>query len=87
MLELKYIRNNRDKVTRGLDAKRVEVDLERLLELDEQRRSLLVEVEQLKAQRNQANQKIKQAGGGKPDQEGRPGVVRRKSGREDRRQG
>ncbi|MEA2062479.1 MAG: serine--tRNA ligase [Gemmatimonadota bacterium] len=66
MLELKYIRNNAEGVARALEAKQVEPDLDSLLALDKERRSLLAEVESLKARRNKANQQIKNAGG-KPD--------------------
>ena len=68
MLELKFIRENREKVTRGLADKGVEADLDSLLELDEKRRSLLAQSEQLKAQRNKANQAIsRRKAGSKPD--------------------
>ena len=70
MLDLKYIRQNREAVERGVANKRVAVDFDRLLALDEQRRSLLARSESLKAERNQANQEIaaarKQGG---PDRE------------------
>ena len=68
MLEMKFIRENREEIARGLAKKGVEADLDRLIELDEQRRSLLAQSEQLKARRNKANQAIpRQKGGGKPD--------------------
>jgi len=68
MLEMKFIRENREEVARGLAKKGVEADLDRLIELDEQRRSLLAQSEQLKARRNKANQAIpRQKGGGRPD--------------------
>ncbi len=69
MLDLKFIRQNRELVERGIASKRVKIDLARLLELDEKRRGLLVGSESLKARRNQANQEIanakKQGGPGK----------------------
>jgi len=68
MLELKFIRENRDQVARGLAAKGVEADLDRLLELDSRRRKLLADAEQLRAQRNKVNQAVsRRKGGGKPD--------------------
>ncbi len=69
MLDLKFIRQNRELVEQGIANKRVKIDFARLLELDEKRRGLLVGSESLKAERNQANQEIanakKQGGPGK----------------------
>lgn len=70
MLDIKYIRQNREAVERGVADKRVKIDFDRLLELDEKRRELLASSEKLKAERNQANQEIaaaKKSGG--PDKE------------------
>jgi seryl-tRNA synthetase len=68
MMDLKFIRENREKVAGGLALKGVDCDLNRLLELDELRRELLAAAEQLKAQRNKTNQAIsKSKAGGKPD--------------------
>ena len=68
MLDLKFIRQNPEKVAAGLAAKRVEVDIPALLALDEQRRELLASSESLKAERNRANLEIGAAKkGGKPD--------------------
>lgn len=58
MLDLKWIRENTEKVRNGLAAKNTPFDLDRLLKLDQQRRRLLAEVEQLKSQRNNANDAI-----------------------------
>ncbi len=58
MLDLKYIRENTDKVKAGLEAKRVQLDLGRLLKLDGDRRSLIMELDELKAQKNAANEEI-----------------------------
>ena len=49
MMDLKFIRENREKVAEGLALKGVECDLSRLLELDELRRDLLAAAEKLKA--------------------------------------
>ena len=68
MLDLKFIRNNLEEVREGLKLKRAKIDLDKILELDLERRSLLAESESMKAERNQVNQKIKEAGG-KPDPE------------------
>ena len=58
MLDLKFIRENPDLVRQGLSAKGVSVDLEALLQHDADRRAYLKEAEDLKALRNQANDKI-----------------------------
>ena len=58
MLDLRFIRDNPDKVKAGLEARRAKADLNRLLELDSQRRKLLVELEDLKAKKNIANDEI-----------------------------
>jgi seryl-tRNA synthetase len=58
MLDLKFIRENADKVRAGLETKRVKIDLDRLLKLDSDRRGLLVEIDSLKAQKNAANDEI-----------------------------
>ena len=51
MLDIKLIRENPDKIKAGLKAKEVDCDelIDRILELDEQRRTLLQQTEALKA--------------------------------------
>ncbi|MBI3312606.1 MAG: serine--tRNA ligase [Candidatus Omnitrophica bacterium] len=58
MLDLKWIRENPELVRAGLAAKNVKVDLDELLRLDREKRTLLKEVEDLKAKRNRANDEI-----------------------------
>mgnify|MGYP001249976286 CR=1 FL=1 len=58
MLDLKFIRENPEIVKKGISAKGVDFDLDALLALDSRRRSLLKEVEELKAQRNETNNQI-----------------------------
>ena len=53
MLDIKYIRENPEKVKKGAEDKGVKVDIGRVLELDEERRKMLVEIEQKRAERNQ----------------------------------
>ncbi|MCE5270914.1 serine--tRNA ligase [bacterium] len=68
MLDLRFIRQNPELVARGVAAKRVKIDLDELLRLDDQRRNLLAQSESLKAERNQANQRMAESKkGGKPD--------------------
>jgi seryl-tRNA synthetase len=62
MIDLKLIRKDKDAVKKGLARKGVETaEVDALLELDAQRRSLLQEVEALKAERNKANDEISKA--------------------------
>lgn len=58
MLDLKFIRENPEQVAKGLSAKGVTINLQKLLSLDVERRALLQEVEALKAKRNSANDEI-----------------------------
>lgn len=58
MLDLKFIRENPEKVRQGILAKAIPADLDRLLLLDRERRKLLQEVECLKQERNRANDEI-----------------------------
>ena len=58
MLDLKRIRTDPEKVRRLLTLKHNTADLDRLLRIDEERRSLLVRVEGLKRERNEASEEI-----------------------------
>ncbi|AMV65477.1 Seryl-tRNA synthetase [Pediococcus damnosus] len=68
MLDLKEIRNNTDYVkerlgTRGIDPK----DIDKLLKMDQQRRNLIVESENLKKTRNEVSDQISQLKRNKED--------------------
>ncbi len=52
MLDIQFIRDNPDAVAANARAKGYEVDVKALLKVDEQRRELITEVENLRAQRN-----------------------------------
>lgn len=58
MLDLRFIRDNADKIKAGLQAKRATVNLDDLLKFDTQRRQLIVELDDLKSQKNSANDEI-----------------------------
>ena len=58
MLDLKFVRSNPEAVREGMRKKRVEAPLDELLDLDEQRRRELFQVEQLKNERNQNSQQV-----------------------------
>lgn len=58
MLDLKFVRQNPEVVREALINKGVEVDLDRILALDVERRQILNEVEQLKARRNEVSKQV-----------------------------
>lgn len=58
MLDIKFIRDNQDKVRKAIADKRLDVDLDQLLDLDTKRRSLLTELESLQATKNQVSKEI-----------------------------
>ncbi len=66
MLDISFIRDNKEKVQKTAKDKGVEVDVERLLELDDQRRELIIKVEGLRERRNEH---AKTMGQSKPTQE------------------
>lgn len=61
MLDIKFIRNNPDKVKEGCRKKQVKVDIDRLLEVDKKRRELLQAIEDMRAKKNRGNEEIKAA--------------------------
>ncbi len=58
MLDIKYIRENADKVKKAIADKRIDLDLEELLDFDSQRRDLLTELESLSATKNQVSKNM-----------------------------
>jgi seryl-tRNA synthetase len=60
MLDPKFIRENLEKVEEAIRKKRVEVDLQRWLTLDEKRRELQQKLESKRAEQNEASKKIAQ---------------------------
>ena len=58
MLDIKLIREETEKVKAALSRRKEEIDIDRVLALDETRRSLLFEAEQLKAKQNEVSKKI-----------------------------
>ena len=58
MLDLKFLRQNRERVEAGVALKGVTVDLARFYSIEERRLALLHETEQLKARRNSASEEI-----------------------------
>ena len=58
MLDIKFIRQNAELVKDAVKKKYMDVDVNRLIELDKQRRKLITESETLKAQQNKLLEKI-----------------------------
>lgn len=58
MLDIKFIRENPELIKEGAVRKRIKIDIDRLLEVDEERRKLLQESDSLKAEKNEASQAI-----------------------------
>ena len=56
MVDIKFIRENSEKVKGGALSKNIDIDVSRILELDEKFRSLDIEVQNLRAERNKAAQ-------------------------------
>lgn len=61
MHSIKFIRENEQIVKQCLDLKRSDVDLAEILDIDFKRRTLIQEVESLKAERNKVNNEISQS--------------------------
>lgn len=58
MLDIKFIRENPEKVKTALKNRNLTINLDELLELDRQRKVLLLEVEEMKRKRNLASDEI-----------------------------
>lgn len=57
MLDINYIRENINKVKKAIEGRKADVDLDKLLKLDEERRDLISKVDELRARRNEAAKK------------------------------
>ena len=58
MLDITFIRKNKDLVKEGAKKKCIEVDIDRLLLVDEERRKLLASVEEKRAEQNNATARV-----------------------------
>lgn len=63
MLDIKFIRENKDLVAGAAKKKRLEFDVSRLVEIDDRRRELLVSIEEKRAEQNAASLEIVRASG------------------------
>ena len=63
MIDIKYIRDNKESVMDGLRKKKCQIDIGKLIDLDEKRRELIQRSEHLKAEQNEASKKIAKLSG------------------------
>lgn len=56
MPDINYLKENKEKVLKAVKAKKIDVDLEKVLTLDDERREVLRQVEILRAKRNEASE-------------------------------
>ncbi|MBI2042607.1 MAG: serine--tRNA ligase [Candidatus Nealsonbacteria bacterium] len=61
MLDIKFIRQNPDKVKEGIAKKQAKVDIDRLLELDAKKKALTKKIEDLKSEQNKISKGVKEA--------------------------
>ena len=79
MLDIKFIRENKDIVAAGAKKKHIDVDLDRLLTLDDKRRELQLSLDRKRAEQNVASEQIASA---KNDAD-RQGIISRMQGLKD----
>lgn len=63
MLDIKYIRENAEKIKEAAKNKNIKIDIDQLLKIDEKRRQLIQKLDELRASKNELS---KQGKGGKP---------------------
>lgn len=61
MLDIKFIRENKEAIKKTIKNKHIDLDLDKLLGLDEKRLDLLKEMEKLQAEKNELNNSMKKA--------------------------
>ncbi len=66
MLDIKYIRENKKAIQKAADNKRIDLDVNELLDVDEERREVLTKIDDLRAKRNELAGQLKK---GKPSAE------------------
>lgn len=57
MVDINFIRENKEQFKKAVTDKRIDLDIEKLLEVDEKRREFIVKVDALRQQRNEAAEK------------------------------
>ncbi len=63
MLDIKFIRENREVIKEASRKKCLDFNIDELIEIDEKRREILQKVENLRAEQNEANEKVKNLAG------------------------
>jgi seryl-tRNA synthetase len=63
MLDIKFIKENKDLIKEGARKKRIEFDVDKLIEVDDKRRALLSRIEEKRAEQNAASLEIVKAMG------------------------
>ncbi|GLX69825.1 serine--tRNA ligase [Paenibacillus glycanilyticus] len=58
MLDIKWIRNNQERIQTVADQKRIKISVSELMEADDRRRALMQQIEELRQERNQTIQQI-----------------------------
>lgn len=58
MLNIKFIRENKEQIIEGLKAKKCLINIDELIDLDQARRKLIQDSEKIKAEQNEASKKI-----------------------------
>jgi seryl-tRNA synthetase len=67
MLDINFLRQNVDLIKREVAKKKFDCDIDAVLELDTQRRSIVTETEKLRAEQNAANQEMRVLKKGSPE--------------------
>lgn len=68
MLDIKFIRENKEVVQAGAQKKQINFNVEELLQIDDQRKDILSRVESKRAQQNEVGKKIPQVDGAEKEQ-------------------
>ncbi|TSD01805.1 MAG: seryl-tRNA synthetase [Parcubacteria group bacterium Athens0714_25] len=61
MLDIKFIRENSQELKKAIENKNINLDLDRLLEMDRERVKMMQEIEELQAQKNKINEDMQRA--------------------------
>lgn len=62
MLDIKFIRENLDVVKNGAQKKRISVDFDRLIAVDDERRALMTQIETMRAKQNEVSKAVAAGG-------------------------
>lgn len=68
MIDIRLVRENPEAVAQNAKNKGYDIDVNKLVALDDERRTYQQQVDELRERRNQNSSKMKSTGGGKPDQ-------------------